>query len=153
MHAAPLGFVPVLLVAWCAAALVPADARTQYGAADGEWRSYGGDAGSTKYSPLDQIDAGNFGDLQIAWRWQSADGSLDLDALRERVPRLWKWQLQKGPPRPRERTTQVSVNTSDFGPSWLSVPGLSGRACQDRARSRRQGRQPRAAGAERSDAP
>ena len=49
-----------------------------------------------------------------------------------------------------KRTTQVSVNTSDFGPSWLSVPGLSGRACQDRARSRRQGRQPREAGAERS---
>ena len=48
-------------------------AAAQHGAADGEWRSYAADAGSTKYSPLDQIDAGNFGDLEVAWRWRSAD--------------------------------------------------------------------------------
>ena len=48
-------------------------AAAQHGAADGEWRSYAADAGSTKYSPLDQIDAGNFGDLKVAWRWRSAD--------------------------------------------------------------------------------
>ena len=29
-----------------------------------EWRYYGGDAGSTKYSPLDQINAGNVKNLQ-----------------------------------------------------------------------------------------
>ena len=58
-------------------------AAAQYGAVDGEWRSYAGDNGSTKYSPLDQIDAGNFDDLRIAWRWQSADGQVDLEALRE----------------------------------------------------------------------
>ena len=34
----------------------------------GEWRSYGADAASTKYSPLDQITAANVGDLQVAWR-------------------------------------------------------------------------------------
>ena len=33
---------------------------TQTGATNGEWRSYGGDLGSTKYSPLDQIDTANF---------------------------------------------------------------------------------------------
>ena len=49
-------------------------AAAQHGAPDsGEWRTYGGDLGSTKYSPLDQIDASNFADLEIAWRWQSAD--------------------------------------------------------------------------------
>ena len=48
-------------------------AAAQHGAADGEWRSYAADAGSTKYSPLDQIDAGNFGDLEVAWRWRSVD--------------------------------------------------------------------------------
>jgi mono/diheme cytochrome c family protein len=36
-----------------------------------EWRYYGGDAGSTKYSPLDQIDASNVGKLHIAWSWQA----------------------------------------------------------------------------------
>lgn len=33
-----------------------------------EWRSYGSDVEGTKYSPLDQIDADNFGDLKIVWR-------------------------------------------------------------------------------------
>jgi quinoprotein glucose dehydrogenase len=45
--------------------------QAQQGAADGEWSVYGGDAGSTKYSPLDQINAENVGELQIAWRWKT----------------------------------------------------------------------------------
>ena len=69
----------------------------QYGAANGEWRSYGGDQGGTKYSPLAEIDASNFQDLEIAWRWQSADGSLDLDSLREREPRTSITGLQVTP--------------------------------------------------------
>ncbi len=56
----------------------------QYGTVDGEWRSYAGDNGSTKYSPLDQIDAGNFGDLRIVWRWRSVDGNVDLESLPRR---------------------------------------------------------------------
>ena len=36
-----------------------------------EWRFYGGDAGSTKYSPLDQINASNVKQLEIAWRWKA----------------------------------------------------------------------------------
>jgi len=43
----------------------------QHGAAQGEWRFYGGDAGSTKYAPLDQINASNVNQLQIAWRWKA----------------------------------------------------------------------------------
>ena len=63
-----------------AAALLTAPmAAAQQGApANGEWPTYGGDLGSTKYSPLDQIDAGNFGDLEIAWRWQSADAWVSM---------------------------------------------------------------------------
>jgi len=33
----------------------------------GEWRVYGGDAGATKYAPLDQINRGNVQNLKIAW--------------------------------------------------------------------------------------
>ena len=47
-------------------------------AQDVEWRSYGGDAAGTKYSPLDQIDAETIGDLQIVWRQ-----SVLPDAMRE----------------------------------------------------------------------
>ena len=39
----------------------------------GNWRHAGGDHSQAKYSPLDQINAENFADLEIAWRWQSAD--------------------------------------------------------------------------------
>jgi len=39
----------------------------------GEWRYYGGDAGSTRYSALDQIDAANVASLEVAWRWTSAN--------------------------------------------------------------------------------
>ena len=42
--------------------------------ANGEWPTYGGDLGSSKYSPLDQIDQTNFDDLELAWRWSSVDG-------------------------------------------------------------------------------
>ena len=59
-----------------------APAGAQQGAPNGEWPYYGGDLGGTKYSGLDQIDASNFNDLEIAWRWRSADAGLDLDALR-----------------------------------------------------------------------
>jgi quinoprotein glucose dehydrogenase len=41
----------------------------------GEWRHYGGDSGSTKYAPLDQIDRSNVGRLQIAWRRPGLDPS------------------------------------------------------------------------------
>ncbi len=37
----------------------------------GEWRYWGGDAWSTRYSPLDQINAQNFNNLQIAWQWNA----------------------------------------------------------------------------------
>ena len=37
----------------------------------GDWRYYGGDAASTKYSPLHQIGRENAGKLQIAWTWKA----------------------------------------------------------------------------------
>ena len=59
--------------------LAAGPAAAQHGApASGAWPTYGGDLGSTKYSPLDQIDRANFGALEIAWRWRSADAVLSL---------------------------------------------------------------------------
>lgn len=43
----------------------------QYGAPSGEWHTWGGDPGFTRYSSLDQIHAGNASDLRVAWRWQA----------------------------------------------------------------------------------
>src|SRR5262245_39761798 len=48
-----------------------ASLTAQSGARNGEWRTYGGDLGNTHYSPLDQINAGNFNQLQVAWRFKT----------------------------------------------------------------------------------
>ena len=81
----------------CVMLFAPAAVLAQYGATNGEWRSYAGDVGSTKYSPLDQIDADNFSDLEVAWRWQSVDGLIDLEALREEIPQMSIGGLQATP--------------------------------------------------------
>ena len=60
-----IGVVAVLVAAWAA---VP---HGQGGAARGEWSSYGGDLGHTRYAPLDQIAAANFNDLEVAWRFKT----------------------------------------------------------------------------------
>ena len=49
----------------------PLRRSAQQGAKNGEWRFYGGDAGTTKYSPLDQINAANVKDLKIVWQWRA----------------------------------------------------------------------------------
>ena len=43
----------------------------QTGARNGEWPTYGGDLGHTRYSPLDQIDGANFSKLEVAWRFKT----------------------------------------------------------------------------------
>ena len=42
----------------------------------GDWRHYGGDAASSRYSPLDQVNLSNVGELDIAWRWSSPDNPI-----------------------------------------------------------------------------
>jgi quinoprotein glucose dehydrogenase len=42
------------------------------GTANGEWHYIGGDAAHTRFSPVDQIDADNFEDLEEAWVWDGA---------------------------------------------------------------------------------
>ena len=37
---------------------------------EGEWRYQSGDAWGTRSSPLNQINAENFGDLEVAWMWR-----------------------------------------------------------------------------------
>jgi quinoprotein glucose dehydrogenase len=49
-----------------------------------EWQSYGSDLEGSKYSPLDQIDATNFDDLEIVWRQsvlpEEVRGGMDVRA-------------------------------------------------------------------------
>jgi quinoprotein glucose dehydrogenase len=39
----------------------------------GEWRYWGADAWSSRYSALDQINASNFDSLQVAWQWNAGE--------------------------------------------------------------------------------
>jgi glucose dehydrogenase len=58
----------------CFASLLIATALpllAQTGAKNGEWPTYGGDLGNTRYSPLDQINAANFEKLTVAWRFRT----------------------------------------------------------------------------------
>jgi quinoprotein glucose dehydrogenase len=60
-------FLPVaLLLVWSTAPVFG-----QYGAKNGEWRAYAGEPGSTKYSPLDQINKENAKTLRVAWRFKT----------------------------------------------------------------------------------
>jgi quinoprotein glucose dehydrogenase len=53
------------------AALTAVSLQGQTGAPKGEWPTYGGDLGHTRYSALDQINAGNFSTLEVAWRFKT----------------------------------------------------------------------------------
>jgi quinoprotein glucose dehydrogenase len=90
------------------------------GNAPGEWRYWGADAWSSRYSALDQINAANFGSLKVAWQWNAsqfgpdeyyrttplyANGRLFTVASTRRVAAaidpengqtLWKWQMDEG---------------------------------------------------------
>jgi quinoprotein glucose dehydrogenase len=90
------------------------------GNAVGEWRYWGADQWSTRYSPLDQINASNFDSLRVAWTWNAgaigpdeyyrttplyANGRLFTVATTRRVTAaldpatgemLWMYRLEEG---------------------------------------------------------
>ena len=76
--------MPMRLTGWGGAAIcvvaMMATPIAQRGAGDGEWRAHGGDLGSTKYAPLDQINRDNVSRLRIAWRRPGLDASITSKA-------------------------------------------------------------------------
>ncbi len=56
------------------------------GTENGEWRYLGGDAGHTRSSPLDQINATNFADLEVDWIWKSDNFGPNLDYFSRSTP-------------------------------------------------------------------
>jgi quinoprotein glucose dehydrogenase len=53
---------------------------------DGNWRYYGGDAGCSRYSPLDQIRRGNAARLKVAWTHACGDASMRPSTTIECTP-------------------------------------------------------------------
>src|SRR5919106_1263829 len=54
-------------------AMPSAQSPANRGTANGQWRYLGGDAGHTRYSPLDQVTPANFETLKEAWRFSPID--------------------------------------------------------------------------------
>jgi len=129
-----------------AAICAPGTADAQSGAENGQWRYYGGDAGSTRYAPLGQINPNNVGSLEIAWRWQAAnfgpapeynyrttalmvDGVLYATAGYRRAvvaidagtgETLWTYRLDEG-------DRAAPRRNSGRGVAWWESPGIAPR--------------------------
>lgn len=63
--------LPVCALSLLCVAAIDVPAFCQQGTTNGEWPSYGGDTGNTRYAPLDQINASNFDKLEVAWRFKT----------------------------------------------------------------------------------
>ena len=66
----------VLILVGLGVVLATVSGAAQQGTRGGEWTRYGGDPGSTKYAPLDQINKGNVSQLRVAWRRPAVDPSI-----------------------------------------------------------------------------
>jgi quinoprotein glucose dehydrogenase len=64
-------FVAGPVLSLCCLFAATASILGQRGAPNGEWPTYGGDLGNTRYAPLDQINRENFNDLEVAWRFKT----------------------------------------------------------------------------------
>ncbi len=52
----------------------------------GEWRYWGADLASTRYSPVDQINADNFEQLEVAWVWRGDNFGPRPDFIQRNTP-------------------------------------------------------------------
>jgi quinoprotein glucose dehydrogenase len=85
MGAALLSFAltaAALLVATGVGLVAQAAPPAEAGAAV-EWPSYGGDPGGSRYTPLDDIHAGNLSNLEVAWTYRTGDVSNGKGNFRE----------------------------------------------------------------------
>ena len=88
--------------------LASATVTAQRGAPSGEWPTYGGDLGHTRYAPLDQITAANFGSLEVAWRFKADNLGPRPEYTFQSTPLMVKGRL---------------YSTADrVGPWWRSMP-------------------------------
>ncbi|MCW8194856.1 PQQ-binding-like beta-propeller repeat protein [Proteobacteria bacterium 005FR1] len=63
----------------------PPTSKSRAAQRSGEWRNYANDGGSSKYTPLAQIDEQNVSKLQEAWRWNSPDNALQGSVTQQRA--------------------------------------------------------------------
>jgi quinoprotein glucose dehydrogenase len=88
----------------------------QNGARNGEWRAYAADPGSTKYSPLDQVNRENAKSLRIAWRFRTDNLGPRPDYNMQSVPLVVNdtMYVQAG-----TRRTVVALNPTSGEMLWM----------------------------------
>ncbi len=80
---------------WRASAMLGAAIAlsAQSGAKNGEWPTYGGDLGNSRYSALDQINSSNFDKLQVAWKFKTDNLGSSTENNLEGTPLMVKGVL------------------------------------------------------------
>ena len=105
--------------------LATAFAAAQQGSRGGEWTSYSGDPGSTKYAPLDQINGDNVTRLKVAWQRPSVDPSISSRAanfsLIEQLPRDAADDRRR-PLQPERRRAGRGVSSGTGKTLWVQEP-------------------------------
>lgn len=74
-----LGVLTVCLTVGSFADSLVAQSGSAVADAPVEWHTYGSDLASSKYIPLEQINAENVADLQILWSWETPDNAVFRD--------------------------------------------------------------------------
>ncbi|MFQ6045500.1 MAG: PQQ-binding-like beta-propeller repeat protein [Gemmatimonadales bacterium] len=86
-HTVPLGStIRLTLVALTLSVGAPVLQAQERGTPPGEWRFWGADSWSTRYSPLDQINAENFESLEVAWLWRGDNFGPEPERLLRSTP-------------------------------------------------------------------
>jgi len=83
---------------------------------DGEWWYWGGDERSSRYTPLDQIDATNFEELEVVWRWKAANYGPEPDFIYRATPLYVKGRLYAVA---GQRRTVVSIDPATGETLWM----------------------------------
>lgn len=77
----------ILLAVTLGTAVMAAPLNAQnHGNPPGEWRQMGADLAHTRYAPLDQINASNFEELELAWVWRGDNFGPSVDHILRATP-------------------------------------------------------------------
>jgi quinoprotein glucose dehydrogenase len=79
--------------AWAQGARPPAAAPAAAAVADTEWHHYASDLAATRYVPLDQINASNFNNLEVAWTFRTDSFGPQSEGSNQCTPVLAKGKL------------------------------------------------------------
>lgn len=112
---------------------------------NGEWNAYGNDQGGTRFSPLDEINAGNVGKLRVAWEAETgpvpagaATGGLEVTPIMvgdslyvcNGYDNVVAFDAETGAERWRFAMTKSESGKPCRGVTYYRVPGATGECAE-----------------------